>query len=81
VTSDAGGIPYIIKHEVTGLLVPRDDPSALANAALRYLEEPGLAARITKAARSTVVERYTWSVAEREWLTVYRNVRDRKAIK
>ncbi|HET6891694.1 MAG TPA: glycosyltransferase family 4 protein, partial [Pyrinomonadaceae bacterium] len=38
VTTCAGGIPYIVAHERTGLLVPRNDAAAMAASALRLLE-------------------------------------------
>jgi glycosyltransferase involved in cell wall biosynthesis len=45
-TTNAGGIPYIVSHERTGLLVPCDDHQALAQAAIRYLTDPQLAAHV-----------------------------------
>ncbi|HEY2074606.1 MAG TPA: glycosyltransferase, partial [Gaiellaceae bacterium] len=39
----AGGIPDIVEDGVSGLLVPSDDPEALAAALVRALSEPGLA--------------------------------------
>lgn len=40
--SNVGGIPDIIKHEQTGLLVPEKDPEALAQAIERVLSDPSL---------------------------------------
>jgi glycosyltransferase involved in cell wall biosynthesis len=74
VSSDAGGIPYIVRHGVTGLLVPRDDDAALATAAMRLLEEPGLASRLVAAARAEVLSRYTWPAVEVGWMDTYRLV-------
>ena len=71
VTSDAGGIPYIVRNEVTALLVPRNDDAALAAAAIRLFEEPGLASRLSAAARAEVLHRYTWPAAEAGWLNTY----------
>src|SRR5262245_40653607 len=42
VTTDAGGIPYILTHEETGLMVTCDDHQALAASAIRLLEDPEL---------------------------------------
>ncbi|HEX5830915.1 MAG TPA: glycosyltransferase family 4 protein [Gemmatimonadaceae bacterium] len=71
VTTDAGGIPYIVEHERTGLMVPRDAPGRLAAAALRVVREPGLAARLTDAARAECQERYVWPAVREEWARVY----------
>jgi glycosyltransferase involved in cell wall biosynthesis len=71
VTSDAGGVPYIVEHDRTGLLVPRDDDAALAAGALRVLREPGLAARLTDAGREAVLARYTWPAVRDAWTRLY----------
>lgn len=39
----AGGIPDIVEDGISGVLVPPDDPGALADALVRALSEPGLA--------------------------------------
>lgn len=36
ISTDVGGIPEIIKHQQTGLLVPPDDPSALKSAIIDF---------------------------------------------
>ena len=50
----AGGIPEMIEHEVTGLLAPVGDASALAAAIDRLLDDPALARRLAAAARARV---------------------------
>ncbi|WP_041548140.1 glycosyltransferase [Chamaesiphon minutus] len=42
IATDVSGIPEIIRHEQTGLLIPRDDKAALNQAICRYLDEPEL---------------------------------------
>jgi glycosyltransferase involved in cell wall biosynthesis len=51
VATTAGGIPELVEHERTGLLVPPGDPAALAAALLRVLDEPATAARLADGAR------------------------------
>jgi len=43
-----------VEHDVTGLLVPPDDPAALATAVLRLLEDPELRGRIAAEAQRRV---------------------------
>ena len=70
VTSDAGGIPFLIRHEQEGLLVSRDDHRALAAAALRLLEHPDLARRLASQALA-VCQHYTCPRARAGWLALY----------
>lgn len=73
VTTNAGGIPYIVDHERTGLLVDINDHEALARSSIRLVNDPTLASRISAAARIEV-ERYSWQHVRDQWLDVYRNV-------
>jgi glycosyltransferase involved in cell wall biosynthesis len=70
VTTDPGGIPYMLEHERTGLLAPQRNPEALAAAAIRLLEDPELAERIVTNARAEC-ERYTWEATRRQWIDLY----------
>lgn len=51
VSTPVTGIPEIVRHEATGLLVPESDPSALAAAIARTVDEPAEAVRRALAAR------------------------------
>jgi len=73
VTTDAGGIPYIVAHDRTGLVVSRSDYRALARACLRLLEDGALATRLIRAARADC-EQYTWASVRPRWLKLYREL-------
>ena len=75
VATRAGGIPYIVTHGQTGLLVPCDDHQAVAAAALRLLEDDELVVRLTTNARREL-ERYRWPQIRDKWLGVYRELTD-----
>lgn len=51
VATAAGGVPEIVTHGETGLLVPPADPKAIAEAVLALLEDPGRSARLGQAGR------------------------------
>lgn len=70
VTTDAGGIPVIVKHEETGLIIPIGDHEAMARAAIRLLEDPELAFRIVEKARAEC-KQYTWERVQTKWLKAY----------
>jgi glycosyltransferase involved in cell wall biosynthesis len=48
-----------VTDEVNGLLVPCQDPSALATAIARLLDDPGLAERLARRGRQTAMERFS----------------------
>ena len=78
VTTNAGGIPYMVTNEATGLLVECNDHEALARAVLRLLKMPGLALALASAAR-VECEKYGWHAARSRWLSLYRELADAEA--
>jgi glycosyltransferase involved in cell wall biosynthesis len=52
VGANAGGIPDIVRDGKSGLIVPGEDVSALAEAMVRIVTEPGLAARLGEGGRA-----------------------------
>ncbi|MDR4514619.1 glycosyltransferase family 4 protein [Nitrosomonas sp.] len=73
VSTDAGGIPYLVEHNRTALLVPKKDPAAMADAMLKILLSPQLANSL-RASGLTSLERYTWNSVKQHLLGVYRQV-------
>jgi glycosyltransferase involved in cell wall biosynthesis len=59
VASDHGGLPEIIRDEVTGRLVPPRDTGALADAIVELLEDPRRRERLGEAAAADVRARFT----------------------
>jgi glycosyltransferase involved in cell wall biosynthesis len=60
VSTNVGGIPYLLRDEHDGLLVPPNDVASMTNAIRRILVEPGLAERLSANARKKA-EQYDWS--------------------
>ena len=58
IASRVGGIPSVITHERTGLLVPPGDAGALAEALRRLLDRPEWASQLGVAASRSVDSRY-----------------------
>jgi glycosyltransferase involved in cell wall biosynthesis len=52
------GVPWVNGHEVTGLVVRRDDAGALAAALQRLLADPALRTRLGQAGRRRAIERF-----------------------
>lgn len=58
VTTTVGGMPEVVTHGATGLLVAPQDPSALASALRELMTDAELAARIGRAARQEAANRF-----------------------
>jgi glycosyltransferase involved in cell wall biosynthesis len=58
VSTDVSGIPELVVTESNGLLVPPEDPAAIADALLRLYEDPRLAHRLGREAESFVQQRF-----------------------
>jgi len=69
VASAVGGIPDVVTDGETGVLVPPDDPAALADAIVSLLEGP--AAALGSAGASLVAQRYSVSGMVEQHLALY----------
>jgi glycosyltransferase involved in cell wall biosynthesis len=59
VASRVGGIPDVVRDAETGVLVPAEDPAALAEAIRRVALDDGLRARLGAAARKRAAEDFS----------------------
>ncbi|MDT8414776.1 MAG: glycosyltransferase family 4 protein [Flavobacteriaceae bacterium] len=66
VSTQVGGIPFLIKHEQNGLLCPDSDAEDMAQQLIRLVENPVLAAKISQAGRLTA-EAYDWERIKNKW--------------
>jgi glycosyltransferase involved in cell wall biosynthesis len=73
VSTNAGGIRFLITHEKTGLLVPKNDHEAMASWAIRLLESPELAESIVRNSHEECAA-YTWPAVRASWLELYRQL-------
>lgn len=79
VSTNAGGIPYLLKNEHDALLVPRADAKAMAAAVRRLLTEPELAERLSRNGRRKA-EQLDWSGILAEWKRLFIAVAERKRL-
>lgn len=71
VASRVAGIPQVVTAGETGLLVPEQDPTALAAAIVRLLREPETRARLGRQARRRVEEELNWPAVAVRFEQVY----------
>jgi glycosyltransferase involved in cell wall biosynthesis len=74
VSTRAGGIPYMVHDQETGLLVDLDDHEAMAAASLRLLREPAFAVQVASRAHDECRTRYHWRAVSRQWLELYQHI-------
>jgi len=70
VTTNVGGIPYLVTDARNALLVAPGDPSAMAAAAIRVFAEEGLARRLVEAGAESAAG-YTWAQVRPRLFGVY----------
>jgi len=73
VTTDAGGIPYIVENNRTGKMVPCGDMQSLANAVIEILTEPRSFATLTTNGVNEC-QKYAWSTVGPLWIGVYQEL-------
>lgn len=71
VATRVGGLPEIVRDGETGLLVPPEDPAALAAAVLRLRTDPGFAARLGAAARRHTKEHFSMDRCAADYSALY----------
>lgn len=71
VAARAGGIPHIVEHDETGLLVEPGDAHALAAGIARVLEDPKLKQRLALNGRREA-ERWSWRESTQALVASYR---------
>jgi alpha-maltose-1-phosphate synthase len=71
VASAVGGIPEVVNDGETGLLVPPDDPDALAGALNVLIGDPVRAAALGQAGRERAVAEFGWQAVAAQTVDLY----------
>lgn len=72
-STNVGGVPFLLEHRRTGLLVPPDQPQAMADAVVELLGDSTFYCQLQQAGLAEV-QRYTWPRLAPVLAAVYRNV-------
>jgi len=78
VASNVGGIPDIVEHERTGLLVPPGDSAALGSAIESLARNPEFARELALRGRKVASERFGWDRILADTNRVYRSAMERR---
>lgn len=70
VSTDAGGIPWMVEESKTALLVPVGDLTALASALIKLTVNQELRQRLSSAGLEEV-KRYAWNEIKHQWIQLY----------
>lgn len=70
VSTNAGGIPYLLRDEVDSLLVPPNDADAMACSLTRILKEPKLAESLSGNAHNRAMQ-FDWSTVMPQWESLF----------
>lgn len=72
VATTIGGIPDLIEHEKTGLLVPPKTPQALAEAVERLRSDAGLRSSLSSSLKQKIEREFSFDVMIQKTTTLYR---------
>jgi glycosyltransferase involved in cell wall biosynthesis len=71
VASDAGGLPEVVEDGVTGLIVPRGDSGALAEAIGSLLADPARRQAMGRAGRQRALRLFDWDRTAEQFEQIY----------
>jgi glycosyltransferase involved in cell wall biosynthesis len=74
VAARIGGIPEVVAHGKTGILVEPNDPEAFAEGLIRLLKDDNLRHSMGRAARQRAAELFSWDKTAHDILEVYRTL-------
>jgi len=72
IASEVGGLPEVVEHDRTGIIVPPANPQAIASAIARLAQSTALRSQMGAAARARAVENYSMATMAARTLALYR---------
>jgi glycosyltransferase involved in cell wall biosynthesis len=77
VSTAVGGVPNVVSHGESALLVPKEDPSALAAACLQILQDPAFAQSMTAAGFLRVKTQFSLDAMIEKTLNLYQKLMEK----
>ncbi len=78
VATNVGGIPEVLKHGVSGFIVPPRDIESLSRAVVSLLDDRNLAKRLGHESRKCILEHYSIHSTVLKWQTLYLSLLEKK---
>ena len=67
VSTNVGGIPYLLEHNNNALLINDDDVEDMVSQIKRLIAEPELACSLSEKGKETVKD-FDWNVVKNQWI-------------
>jgi len=80
VATKTGGIPEVVIHRKTGLLVPPRNPSSLAKAILKLYKDRDLASRLGQKGYEVVHKKFSAEAMAKKIIDLYERIAERKSL-
>jgi glycosyltransferase involved in cell wall biosynthesis len=77
ISTDAGGVPWLLTNRDTGMLVPVGDTDAMTAAVVEVLSDRSLARTLSGRSRA-YAEQFDWSYVLAEWQTLFEAIPGRR---
>lgn len=74
IATNVGNLPEIVRHKITGIIVPARNPAATAEALLALLDDERMREGLGKAGREFVQNNYEWDLNAARMENVYERV-------
>jgi len=71
ICTDVASMPEIVENEITGFVVPPNNPAALREKLEWLCDHPEAALRMGEAARHRILEHFTWPAVVERCLKIY----------
>jgi glycosyltransferase involved in cell wall biosynthesis len=80
IATTVGGIPEVVDHGRTGILVPPKNPNELAGAIQQLLSDSVLRQRLARNAQDEAREHYAWPRIADEFVTLYSDIATKREV-
>jgi len=71
IATNVGGVSEIVENEITGILIPPENPEKMINAINNLLENDLLIEQLTKNAFEFITKNFTWDVLLAKYIELY----------